>query len=187
MPFLMSVLPSKTIWTPSPCSRNSTSGNAAPPWETRIAGPVSGAFRTGVCAVAVPTNDPSGHPAGLALNCASVHAFCSVVSREGSDIGSCRLTLLMFASPGFWAILTVRLAPLALLVWPWVEAANDGLNGRLAQFAAWNGFETPALAPLVEPIVPVTDSGEQLVGLNMKPDLSIVTLTVRRSSGMPCR
>ena len=38
----MSVLPSRRICTPSPCSTNSTSGNAAPPWETRYAGPVSG-------------------------------------------------------------------------------------------------------------------------------------------------
>ena len=38
-------------------------------------------------------------------------------------------------------------------------ALNDGLNGRLAQFAASNGAET--LAPV---IVPVTLSGAQLVG-----------------------
>ena len=45
-PFLMSVLPSRVmrIMPPRslPWSRNTTSGNAAPPWDTRIAGPARG-------------------------------------------------------------------------------------------------------------------------------------------------
>ena len=82
-----------------------------------------------------------------------MHAFCSVVRREGSAIGNCRSTLWMFASPGFCATLTTRLAPFALLVVPCVEAVKRGLNGRLAQFAASNGLDTPALALAVEVIV----------------------------------
>ena len=104
-PFLMSVLPSRSIRMSEPrsfaCSRNTTSGNAAPPWETRIAGPVSGTFRIGVTAFAVPMNDPGGQPAGFAANCASVHACWSVVRRAGRILGSVRSTLWMFASPGF--------------------------------------------------------------------------------------
>jgi hypothetical protein len=46
-----------------------------------------GLFSSGVCAVAVPMFDPSGQPAGLALNCASVQAFCSVVRRAGNAKG----------------------------------------------------------------------------------------------------
>ncbi len=84
---------------PSPCSTNSTSGNAAPPWETRYAGPVSGLFSTGVWIVALPITEPSSHAAGLALNTASGHAFWSVVRREGSATGSCRSTFAMFACP----------------------------------------------------------------------------------------
>ena len=51
----------------------------------------------------------------------------------------------MLASPGFSVTLTVRLAPLALLVLPCVETVKDGLNGRLAQFEASNGLETLVL------------------------------------------
>ncbi len=64
---------------------------------TKYAGPVSGTGRIGVIAVAVPTRDPAGHEAGLALNVASVHAFCNVVSREGSCLGRFTLTERMFA------------------------------------------------------------------------------------------
>ena len=48
-------------------------------------------------ALACPMIDAGGHPAGLVLNCAAVHAFCSVVRREGSCLGRSTLTLLMFA------------------------------------------------------------------------------------------
>ena len=46
----------------------------------------------GVIAFACPTTDAAGQPAGLVLNCAAVHAFCSVVRREGSCLGSSTLT-----------------------------------------------------------------------------------------------
>ena len=60
MPFLMSVLPSSRMWMPSLWSTNSTSGKAAFPCETMIAGPVSGFFSTGVVTVALPMNESSG-------------------------------------------------------------------------------------------------------------------------------
>ena len=37
-------------------------------------------------ALAVPINDGAGHPAGLELNCAAVHAFCNVVNRDGNSL-----------------------------------------------------------------------------------------------------
>ena len=76
------------------------SGNCSPPWETKYAGPLSGTGITGVIAFACPTIDAGGHAAGLALNVAAGHAFCSVVSREGSCLGRSTLTFAMFASYG---------------------------------------------------------------------------------------
>ena len=35
----------------------------------------------------IPTIDAAGHPAGFASNVAAVHAFCSVVSRDGQLLG----------------------------------------------------------------------------------------------------
>ena len=95
---LMNVFPVSTIVTPSPWSTISRSGNASPPWLTKYAGPSRGTGRIGVIALAVPITDAAGHPAGLALNCAAVHAFCNVVNREGSCLGRSTLTCLMFAS-----------------------------------------------------------------------------------------
>src|SRR4029077_872648 len=144
-------------------------------------------------AVAVPTRDASGQPAGFVLNCASVHAFCNVVNRAGSCLGSVTRTFAMFASPPpvcgppLEVTFTVKLAPLALLVLPAVDAANPGLNGRLAQFDPWNGLDTPVLVFWVLVIVPLTDSGEQLVGLKMNPERSMTTLIVLTCRGMPCR
>ena len=48
-------------------------------------------------AFACPMFDAAGQPAGFVLNCAAVHAFCSVVRREGSCLGRSTLTSLMFA------------------------------------------------------------------------------------------
>ncbi len=53
---------------------------------------------SGVFALTIPTIDAAGQPAGFASNCAAVHAFCSVVSREGSCLGRSTLTCAMFAS-----------------------------------------------------------------------------------------
>ena len=40
----------------------------------------------------LPTLESAGQPAGLASNCADVHAFCSVVKRDGSCLGRSTLT-----------------------------------------------------------------------------------------------
>ena len=86
--------------------------------------------------VAVAMSDPSGQLAGLVLNAFSVQAFCSVVRRAGSCLGSCRRTLATFAcatpvelTPPEVTV-TVRLAPSALLVLAWVLAVKAGRNGR---------------------------------------------------------
>ena len=47
IPFLISVLPSRMIRTPLPSSTRSRSGKASPPWETKIAGPLSGVGSVG--------------------------------------------------------------------------------------------------------------------------------------------
>ena len=42
-------------------------------------------------------SDSEGQPAGLASNCAFVHAFCNVVNRDGNCFGRSTLTNPMFA------------------------------------------------------------------------------------------
>jgi hypothetical protein len=138
----------------SPCMMMSRSGKAAPPWETRYAGPVSGTSSRGVIAVAVPTTEPAGQPAGLAAYWPSGQAFCSVTRREGSAIGSCVPTFLIAASPGFCAIFTSSDAPWKLPL-PAVAAVNDGWNGSPAQPATANGLAAATLAPWALAIVAV--------------------------------
>src|SRR5262249_59107420 len=132
MPFLMFVLPTTIVRTPSASMTRSRSGNAAAAWETRIAGPFSLSGRRGVLARAPPTNEPLGHLNGSAANTASGQAFCSVVRREGSCLGSCTSTDLMFAWPAAWLIVVSRLAPLAFEVLALVVALNDALKPTLS-------------------------------------------------------
>src|SRR5207302_3176278 len=136
IPFLMSVLPTRITRTPLPSSTRSRSGKAAPPCETRTAGPVIGVGSTGVTAVAVPTVDSGEQPSGLAANVASRHAFCSVVRREGSAFGSEVTLERKLACPEGWPTLTSRLAPLSLVNFAPVEAENAGLNWSAPQFSA---------------------------------------------------
>ena len=121
------------------------------------------------------------------MNTASVQAFCSVVRREGSCTGSCRLTLPMFASPGLAAIFTASAAPLALLALACVEADSDGLNGRPAQPPTWKRLEGFAVAPSELLSDAATDIAAQLVGLNVKFGRSSVIATERSFSGIPLR
>src|ERR1700730_2505704 len=99
IPFLMFVFPTTIVRTPLASMTRSRSGNAPPACDTRIAGPVSLLGSSGVFARAPPTKEPLGHLSGLAANCASVHAFCRVVRRDGRALGSCTSTDLMFAWP----------------------------------------------------------------------------------------
>ena len=71
IPFLMSVLPFRITRTPLASSTRSRSGNAAPPCETRYAGPVSFVGSVGVFARAPPTSDLPGQLKGFASNVAS--------------------------------------------------------------------------------------------------------------------
>src|SRR4029077_7051841 len=80
----MNVEPVRSTRTPSPWRITTSEGNASPPWETKYTGPVSPIGNTGVDALAIPTTDAAGQFAGLDSNTAAVHAFCSVVSLEGS-------------------------------------------------------------------------------------------------------
>src|SRR5439155_24862600 len=144
-----------------------------------------GLFRIGVVAVAVPMSEPAGHLAGLVANWASVQAFWSVTSREGSAAGSCVSTFRMSASPRFCPTLTSSDAPWRLPL-PAVVAEKDGLNERLAQLAAWKRLEAASATPRTGLNVASTDIGAQLVGLSMKPDRSIITLTCRTLRVMPC-
>src|SRR5450759_2530330 len=94
----MNVSPCRSTVMPWPESTTISSGNFAPPWETKYAGPDRTAERIGVVAVALPIRDAAGHAAGFALNVLSRHAFCNVVSLDGSCLGRLTLTERMFAS-----------------------------------------------------------------------------------------
>src|SRR5580700_1619111 len=133
-------------------------------------------------------SDAAGHPAGFALNCASVHAFWRVVSLAGRIFGIVRSVFAMFVCPiPAEVTFTVRLAPSALLVFPCVEAVNTGLNGELWQPAAWKRLETAAWTPPIEVTTALTAFGSQLVGLKVKLGRSRVTLTLLIRSGIPWR
>src|SRR5262245_23629694 len=101
----------------------------------------------GVTAVTVPTFDSGGHEDGLAANVASRHAFCSVVRREGSCLGSVTSTDLMLAPLEGILIVVSRLAPLVFEVCALLAAENDGLNPSEPQFSAWNGVDSAACVP----------------------------------------
>src|SRR4051794_28296633 len=107
--------------------------------------------------------DPSGQLAGLASKTLSMHAFWIVVKRDGSCSGSATRVLPMFAWPGPEVTLTVRLAPLALLVLACVDAVKVGLNGSLAQSLTWKLEPTFALVPCDPVSVASILSGLQLV------------------------
>ena len=103
---------------------------------------------------------------------ASGHAFCSVVSRDGSCLGSDATTEWMFASCAPCSRFTRRLAPFALtvagLVDALVAASNFGLNASALQLLTENGDETFCPAFSVEVSALSVDSGPQLVGLSRK-------------------
>jgi hypothetical protein len=72
-----------------------------------------------------------------------------------------------------------------LLVFPLVDAVSFGANASPAQSPTWNGTERYELAPSSPVRAPVTASGLQFVGLNVKPGRSMSTLTCRISNGIP--
>src|ERR1700733_4076315 len=189
MPFLMFVLPSTMIRTPSPSSTSSSAGNSSPPCETRNAGPFIATGSVGVTAVAVPTSDPGATFAqlsGFSSNVFARHAFCSVVRRDGSTFGNVTSTDLMFPWPDACVIVVTRLAPFSLECFPLVDAVNAGLKDSPLQPSAWNGLDSPAwTAPNVEVSVVSVASAEQLVGFNRKPCLLTLTLSERIRSGTP--
>src|SRR6476646_3687183 len=185
MPFLMSVLPTRIVRTPLASITRSRSGNAAAACETRIAGPVSLPGSVGVFARAPPTNDPGGQWNGFDSNVAAGHAFCSVVRRDGSSLGSCTLTDLTFAWPGISLSVVSRLAPLAFDVFALLFALNEGLNFRALHAVSCSGLDRFCVAPNVDVIVDSVASGEQLVGFNRNPCLLIDTVTPRNLVGMP--
>src|SRR6478672_5932247 len=118
--------------------------------------------------------EPSGQEAGLAAKVTARQAFWMVVRRDGRSAGIVRLVLPMFACPGAEVTRTLKAAPWALLACPTTLASSFGLNGRLAQLAAWNGEVADADPPCAPVIVPVISSRLQLLGLNWKPGRSIV-------------
>src|SRR2546430_10586817 len=140
---------------------------------------------TGVTAVAVPTLDAAGQLSGFAANVASRHAFCSVVSREGSALGSDVVTDRTLAWPAPWPMLTSRLAPLALEYLPLVDAANEGLNASAPQPSAWKGVDRLAVAPSDPVRVVSVANTAQFVGLRSKPCRLIETVSDRSRVGMP--
>src|ERR1700756_4846066 len=99
IPPVIFVCPTRITRTPSPWRIKSRSGNAPPPWETKIAGPLSRPGSTGVRARTEPTNEPLGQLKGLLSKVAARHALFRVDSRETSCLGSCTSTDLTFALP----------------------------------------------------------------------------------------
>ena len=96
-------------------------------------------------AFACPTIEAAGQPAGLASNCAAEHAFCNVVSLDGSCLGEFDFDagdVRVYPGPLGYVSFTVRLAPPALLLFAAVETANLGANFRTAQLVTWNGTDT---------------------------------------------
>ncbi len=93
----------------------------------------------------------------------------------------------MFALPPGIVIFVTRLAPLALVGLPLVEAVNVGLKPSALQPSAWNGVFTVATAPNVEVSVELVPSGctSQLVGLSAKPCLLMLMFSERSRSGIP--
>src|ERR1700751_653973 len=102
--------------------------------------------------------EPSGQEAGLAVKVAARQAFWIVVRRDGSSAGIVRLVLPMLACPGADVTRTLNVAPLALLACPTTLASSFGLNGRLAQLAAWKGEVADADQPCAPVMVPVISS-----------------------------
>ena len=136
-----------------------------------------------------PMNEADGQPAGLASNCAAVQAFCSVVNRDGSCIGSSTLTFVMFAWLPCGALgsvtLVTRSAPSALLVFPLVETENFGANFRLVQLLTSNGIDTGEATPSVACDRARDRVALQFVGLNVKPLRVMFTFTCWICNGMP--
>src|SRR5262249_29416428 len=146
----------RMIRTPEPSSTRSRSGNAAPPCDTSTAMPFISPGSVGVTALTVPTTAVSAQPSGLAANVASRHAFSSVVSRDGSCLGSVTFTDFTFApSFGIFSVVT-RLAPLTFEVFDVLDAENDGLNASELQPSTANGVESVAVPPSVDPSVDTT-------------------------------
>jgi len=122
----------------------------------------------------------------LAANVASGHAFCSVLRREGSVLGSVTSTDLMFAPPAGWLIVDSRLAPFCLEVFELVVALNVGANDRPEQPSTGNGDLAAATAPSEPVNVDSVNSGVvQFVGLRSKPWRSIEIVSVRSLIGTP--
>ena len=135
--------------------------------------------------------DAAGQPAGFASNCAAVHAFCSVVSREGSCLGSSTLTLAMFAC-AYGALGVGQLHVQARAVrFAGLPRRGDREFRRERQGRAVGDLERHATAPRFAPSVLVEAPGDrqrvQLVGLNVNPGRLIVTLTCLICSGIPSR
>ena|ERR1700722_6742849 len=89
-------------------------------------------------------------------------------------------------------IFASRLAPFFRDVLPEVDTWKFGLNKSERHDPIWKGLDMAAVLsgpPTpgggVPQAVPEKLIGEQLVGLNMNPGLSITAFTVRRSVGTP--
>src|SRR6478735_2696044 len=106
---------------------------------------------------------------------------------RNSEGGKATETLAMLASPGRGVITAVRAGNLLRLVPPLSESLREGLKPRRPHSASWKRLLRAALAPLALSSEPVTAVGSQVVGLRVKPGLSIRIETERTSRGMPWR
>src|SRR5438270_2575896 len=141
---------------------------------------------TGVTARTEPTSESGGQLRGLAANVAGRHAFCSVVSREGSCNGSCETTEWMLAWWPGWTRSTLSATPLTREAdRRLVSEANVGEKGRLLQPVTWNWLDAGPENGSVEVRADSVASMLQLVGFSRKWERLTLTLSVRSRSGTP--
>ena len=131
IPLLIFVLPTRITRTPLASITRSRSGNAAPPCETRIAGPCSLPGSVGVFARAPPTNEPLR----AFERVRGEHRFraCFLQRRQPrrqllGQLHHDRFEVRLAGRPMLSVV--SRLAPLAFEVFALVFDLNEGLNGE---------------------------------------------------------
>src|SRR6218665_3802111 len=77
--------------------------------------------------------------------------------------------------------------PVVTCLRPVRASVRVGLNGKLPQPATANGVAVVELAPRLESNTPSTCFWPQLEGLSMNPARSMLTVTLRTLSGIPCQ
>ena len=182
------MLPTRSSVTPSPCRITTRSGNAAPPCETRYAGPVDGVREDRGRRSRGPDVRPRGTRRGVRVERRSRTRLLDRRQPRRELLGERHRDLV-----------DVRLRPLGVahlhieartLLLTRLRLRGDRERRLEREARAVRRLEvqdTFAVAPCVLVSDPSTGSGSQLGGVEHEPRPVDVTFTVRTSSGMPCR